>query len=93
MIVSLKMVRHELARKELAVLPLFLSWLKTHFAVLHLAHRTLSPSAEAVVQSIVAGDANALEAERALAARWFKAPAARRGAGSTRRGPAPEKPG
>jgi DNA-binding transcriptional LysR family regulator len=75
MIVSLKMVRHELDRKELAVVPLFLPWLKTHFAVLHLAHRTLSPDAEAVMQAIITEDANVLEMEHALAARYFKQPA------------------
>jgi DNA-binding transcriptional LysR family regulator len=83
MIVSLKMVRHELDRKELAVVPLFVSWLKTHFAVLHLTHRALSPDAEAVIQAIIAEDAKALEIEHALAARYFKKPARRRGATST----------
>jgi DNA-binding transcriptional LysR family regulator len=82
--VSLKMVRHELDRKELAVLPLSLPWLKTHFAVMHLTHRTLSPLAEAVTKSIIAEDKNALKMERALAARWFKAPKGRRGAGPGR---------
>jgi DNA-binding transcriptional LysR family regulator len=83
MIVSLKMVRHELDRKELAVVPLFVPWLKTHFAVLHLAHRTLSPDAEAIMQAIITEDANVLEMEHALAARYFKQPARRRGAKST----------
>ena len=82
MVVSLKMVHHELERKELALVPLFIPWLKTHFAVLHLARRTLSPSAQAVVQAIIAEDGKALDVERGLAARWFKAPA----------GPAPEEP-
>ncbi len=92
-IASLKMVRHELARKELAVLPLSLPWLKTNFAVMHLTHRTLSPLAEAVTKSIMAEDKNVLKMERALAARWFKTLTARRGAGSTRRGTAPAQPG
>ncbi|HMP73534.1 MAG TPA: substrate-binding domain-containing protein, partial [Kiritimatiellia bacterium] len=77
-IVSLKMVHHELDRKELAVLPLPLPWLKTHFAVMHLTHRALSPLAEAVTKSIIAADKNALEMERALAARWCKSPKGRR---------------
>jgi DNA-binding transcriptional LysR family regulator len=68
---SLKMVRHELDRGELAVLPLALSWLKTHFAIMHLTHRTLSPLAEAVIKTIIAEDAKALEVEQALAARWL----------------------
>ena len=84
--VSLKMVRHELDRGELAVLPLSLPWLKTHFAVMHLAHRTLTPLAEAVKKSILAEDQKVLKMERALAAQWFKAPKAKRG---TR--PAPAK--
>ena len=78
-IVSLKMVRHELARRELAVLPLSFPWLGTSFAIMHLAHRTLSPLAAAVTESIVAEDRNLLELERELAARWLKKPAGRRG--------------
>ena len=77
--VSLKMVRHELDRKELAVLPLSLPWLKTHFAVMHLTHRTLSPLTEAVAKSIIAEDKNVLKMERALAAQWVKPRKARRG--------------
>lgn len=82
MVVSLKMVRHELERKELAIVPLFVPWLKTHFAVLHLTHRTLSPNAEAVIQAIVTEDAHVLEMEKSLASRWFKKPARRRGGAS-----------
>jgi len=78
-IVTLKMVRHELARRELAVLPLHFSWLGTSFAVMHLAHRTLSPLAAAVMASIVAEDGKLLELERELAARWLKVPTNRRG--------------
>ena len=78
MVVSLMMVRHELARKELAVVPLFVPWLKTHFAVLHLAHRILSPDAEALIQSIITEDAKVSEIECTLAARWAKVPKARR---------------
>jgi DNA-binding transcriptional LysR family regulator len=89
MIVSLKMVRHELDRKALAVVPLFIPWLKTHFSVLHLAQRTLSPDAEAVMQAIVTEDANVLKLEHALAARYFKKPARRCGAKSNGSGPAP----
>lgn len=70
--VSLKMVRHELDHKELAVLPVRFPWLKTHFAVMHLTHRTLSPLAEAVTKSILAEDENALKMERELAAKWVK---------------------
>ncbi|HMP97992.1 MAG TPA: LysR substrate-binding domain-containing protein, partial [Kiritimatiellia bacterium] len=70
--ISLKMIRHELDRNELAVLPVFLPWLRTHFAVMRLTHRTLSPLAEAVINSIIAEDEQALKLERALAARWFK---------------------
>jgi len=77
--VSLKMVFHELDRQELAVLPLSLPWLKPHFAIMHLTHRTLSPLAEAVTKSIIAEDAKVLKMERALAARWCKTPKARRG--------------
>lgn len=69
-IVTLKMVRHELARRELAVLPLQFPWLGTSFAVMHLAHRTLSPLAAAVMASIMAEDAKLLEQERKLAIRW-----------------------
>jgi DNA-binding transcriptional LysR family regulator len=79
-IASLKMVRHELDRKELAVLPLSLPWLKTHFAVMRLTHRTLSPLAEAVTKFIIAEDAQALKLERALAAKWVKPQRGRRGA-------------
>ncbi|HMO49521.1 MAG TPA: LysR family transcriptional regulator [Kiritimatiellia bacterium] len=78
-IVSLKMVRHELARRELVVLPLQFPWLGTNFAIMHLAHRTLSPLAEAVMTSIVTEDGNLLELERKLATRWLKKPAGRRG--------------
>lgn len=77
--ISLKMVRHELDRKELAVLPLSLPWLKADFAVMHLTHRTLSPLAEAVTESIIAEDAKTIKLENALAARWLKVPKARRG--------------
>jgi DNA-binding transcriptional LysR family regulator len=91
MIVSLKMVRHELDRKELAVVPLFVPWLKTHFAVLHLAQRTLSPGAEAVMQAIITEDANVLKIEHALEARYFKKPAPGRGDKSNGSGPAPTR--
>jgi len=84
MALSLKMVRHELDRKELAIVPLFIPWLKTHFAVMHLANRTLSPDAEAVMQAIITEDAKVLELEHALATRWIKAPARRRGGGVRR---------
>ena len=77
MALSLKMIRHELERKELAVVPLFIPWLKTFFAVMHLANRVLSPDAEAVMQSIITEDAKVLELEHALAARWFKPPKGR----------------
>ncbi len=83
-VVSLKMVRHELNRKELAIVPLAIPWLKTHFAVMHLANRTLSPDAEAVLQLIITEDAKVLEMEHALAARWFKKPGGRRGGGVCR---------
>ncbi len=72
--ISLKMVRHELALKELAVLPLSLPWLKVDFAIMHLTHRTLSPLAEAVTKSIIAEDEAAVGVERALAARWCNVP-------------------
>lgn len=79
MVVSLKMVRHELERKDLAIVPLFIPWLKTHFAVVHLSHRPLSSDAEAVKQAIITEDANVLALENALAARWFKPRKGRRG--------------
>jgi hypothetical protein len=59
--------------------PIWLPWLKTHFAVMHLTHRTLSPLTEAVAKSIIAEDKNVLKMERALAAQWVKPRKARRG--------------
>jgi DNA-binding transcriptional LysR family regulator len=41
MALSLTMVRHELEGRELAVVPLAIPWLKTHFSVMHLVDRTL----------------------------------------------------
>lgn len=73
------MVHHELERQELAVLPLSLPWLKTHFAVMHLTHRTLSPLAEAVTKTVLAEDEKALKLERELAAKWVKGRKGRRG--------------
>lgn len=78
--VSLKMVRHELDRKELAVLPVRFPWMKTHFAIMHLPHRTLSPLAEAVTKSILAEDEKVLKLERELAAKWVKPQKGRRAA-------------
>jgi DNA-binding transcriptional LysR family regulator len=71
-LVSLKMVRHELERGELAVLPINLSWIRPPFAIMHLAHRTLSPLAQAVTQAIVDEDRKLLALEKKLVRQWFK---------------------
>jgi DNA-binding transcriptional LysR family regulator len=53
------LVHHELERRELAVLPISLPWLRASFAVMHLSHRTLSPLAEAFIRAVVDADAEA----------------------------------
>jgi DNA-binding transcriptional LysR family regulator len=71
-LVSLKMIQHELERKELGVLPFDLPWLGTRFAVMQLAHRTLSPLARAITESLVAEDKKLLIREQQLTGRWFR---------------------
>jgi DNA-binding transcriptional LysR family regulator len=75
---SLKMIRHELERGELAVLPLFLPWLKPRLAIMRLNHRTLSPLADAAVKAIIAEDKKTLRIEQSLEAKWLKPRKARR---------------
>jgi len=70
-LVSLKMVEHELARGDLAVLPFELPWLRTSFAILHLAHRTLSPLATAVIEAMMTADKALLAKENLLAETWL----------------------
>lgn len=82
-LLSLHLVRHELARGELAVLPLPLPWLKVNFSVMHLVHRTLSPLGEAFVRALV-------EADRAL---WEREDALTRQAYGGAEGRGPARPG
>jgi DNA-binding transcriptional LysR family regulator len=70
-LVSLKMVEHELARGELAVLPFNLRWLQTSFAIMHLAHRALSPLSSALIEAMIAADKALLAKETLLAETCF----------------------
>jgi DNA-binding transcriptional LysR family regulator len=70
---SLYLVRHELDRGELKVLPVALPWIKARFAFMHLSHRTLSPLAEAFVQAATAAASTVLEEEQRLHQRWIGA--------------------
>lgn len=66
------LVRHELNRRDLAVLPIPLPWVKATFAVMRLAHRSPSPLAEAFIRSAVAADASVQHQENRLTKRWIK---------------------
>jgi DNA-binding transcriptional LysR family regulator len=70
-ILSLYMVRHELDRGELKVLPIALPWITTRFAFLSLSHRTLSPLAEALIQAAAAAASTVQEEEQRLRQRWI----------------------
>jgi DNA-binding transcriptional LysR family regulator len=67
---SLYLVRHELDRGELKVLPVSLPWIKARFAFMHLSHRTLSPLAEALIQAATAAASAVQEEEKLLSERW-----------------------
>jgi DNA-binding transcriptional LysR family regulator len=70
-ILSLYLVRHELDRGELKVLPIALPWMKTRFAFLYLSHRTLSPLAEALIQAAATAASAVQEEEQRLRQRWI----------------------
>ena len=70
-ILSLYMVRHELDRGELKVLPIALPWITTRFAFMYLSHRTLSPLAEALIQAATAAASAVQEEEQRLRQRWI----------------------
>jgi DNA-binding transcriptional LysR family regulator len=71
-ILSLYLARQELARGELAILPIPLSWIKARFAVMYLSHRTLSPLAEALINAARLAAAEVQKQEQQLAKRWIK---------------------
>ena len=70
-ILSLYMIRHELDRGELKVLSISLPWVTTGFAFMYLSHRTLSPLAEALIQTATAAASVVQEEERRLHQRWI----------------------
>ena len=70
-ILSLYIVRHELARGELKVLPISIPRITARFAFMYLSHRTLSPLAEALVQAATAAASAVQEEERLLRQRWI----------------------
>lgn len=72
-ILSLYLVRHELDRGELKILPIALPWIKTRFAFMYLSHRTLSPLAEALIQAASAAAGALQEEEKLLRQRWIGA--------------------
>jgi DNA-binding transcriptional LysR family regulator len=67
---SLYLVRHELDRGELKVLPVALPWVKARFAFMYLSHRTLSPLAEALIQATTVEAIAVQEEEQRLHQRW-----------------------
>lgn len=67
----LNVIDHELEQKTLTLLPLHLPWLKPEFAIMHLAHRTLTPLAEAVTRALMEADQRLTRREERLARRWF----------------------
>jgi DNA-binding transcriptional LysR family regulator len=66
-LLPLILVRYELDRGELDVLPIHLPWIRASFAVMHLSHRTLSPLAELFIRATVDADATAQAQEAGLA--------------------------
>jgi DNA-binding transcriptional LysR family regulator len=70
-ILSLYIVRHELARGELKVLPISIPSITARFAFMYLSHRTLSPLAEALVQAAKAAASAVQEEEQRLRRRWI----------------------
>jgi DNA-binding transcriptional LysR family regulator len=70
---SLYLVRHELDRGELKVLPVALPWIKVRFAFMYLSPRTLSPLAEALIQAASAAAGALQEEEKPLRQRWIGA--------------------
>lgn len=61
-LLSRSLIKDEVKRGVLAILPVAVPWMSVSFAVLHLAHRTLSPLGEAFIAAIRKADA-ALHAE------------------------------
>ena len=70
-LIPLNVVMAEVRAGKLVVLPIIRPWLKSSFAVVRLAHRSLSPLGEKFVSLLMEEDRKLLEYERRLAEELF----------------------
>jgi DNA-binding transcriptional LysR family regulator len=84
-VLPLSAVKAEIQSRQLTVLPLVVPWFQAEFAVVRLAHRSLSPVGETFVRMLQEEDAAVLDSERGVGAELFAKPKRRAKPASTAR--------
>jgi len=64
------LIEKELEQKKMVVLPFALDWLQATFSVMHLAHRSMTPLASALIEATHEAARDALAREEMLKQKW-----------------------